>query len=130
MIWKKQPVGSQLSSLSSGKVNKTDIVNNLTTDDPSKVLSAAQGYALNSKLITSILDAGVINDYNDSFGTSSRITVAILPANSANTPWSNPTTTGCVFKFGKGYGRDLAISQEGIKTRSIINSVLGSWTDL
>ena len=34
-----------------GKVNVSDIVNNLTTNDPTKVLSAAQGYALNSKLI-------------------------------------------------------------------------------
>ena len=33
-----------------GKVNVSDIVNNLTTNDPTKVLSAAQGYALNSNL--------------------------------------------------------------------------------
>lgn len=33
----------------SDKVNKSDIVNNLTTNDSTKVLSAAQGYALNSK---------------------------------------------------------------------------------
>ena len=33
-----------------GKINITDIVNNLTTNDPNKPLSAAQGYALNSNL--------------------------------------------------------------------------------
>lgn len=33
------------------KVNKTDIVDNLTTNDSTKVLSAAQGYALNSKIV-------------------------------------------------------------------------------
>jgi len=33
-----------------GKVNVSDIVNNLTTNDPTKVLSAAQGYALNSNI--------------------------------------------------------------------------------
>lgn len=32
------------------KVNKTDIVDNLTTNDSTKVLSAAQGYALNSNV--------------------------------------------------------------------------------
>ena len=33
-----------------GKVNVSDIVDDLVTNDPTKVLSAAQGYALNSKI--------------------------------------------------------------------------------
>ena len=37
-------------------VPKSDIVDNLTTNDGTKVLSAAQGYALNSKLTSEILN--------------------------------------------------------------------------
>lgn len=39
-----------VKTLNDGKVNKTDIVNNLTTNDANKVLSAAQGYALNNNI--------------------------------------------------------------------------------
>lgn len=73
VIWKGNPckassaisIGDTLSSsnltpltngvcndLADNKVNKTDIVDNLTTNDATKVLSAAQGYALNSKFAT------------------------------------------------------------------------------
>ena len=40
----------RVDSVADSKVNKTDIVNNLTTNDSTKVLSAAQGYALNLKI--------------------------------------------------------------------------------
>lgn len=46
----------RVDSLDDNKVNKTDIVNNLTTNDTTKVLSAAQGYALNSKVATKIVE--------------------------------------------------------------------------
>lgn len=42
---------ANVSGMESRMVAKTDIVNNLTTDDPTKVLSAAQGVVLNDLLI-------------------------------------------------------------------------------
>ena len=46
----EKPMGSEVETLKEQKVSKTDIVNNLTTNDATKVLSAAQGYELNSKI--------------------------------------------------------------------------------
>ena len=45
-------------------VGRSDIVNNLTTNDSTKVLSAAQGYALNNKLIT--ISSGSLHDIKSS----------------------------------------------------------------
>lgn len=42
-----QNIEDGIEALDTGKVNKADIVDNLTTDDATKVLSAKQGKALN-----------------------------------------------------------------------------------
>lgn len=49
-------------------VPKSDIVNDLTTNDSTKVLSAAQGYALNSKI------ANAVSTYTLSSGTTATYT--------------------------------------------------------
>ena len=46
----EKPMGTEVETLKNQKINKSDIVNNLTTNDETKPLSAAQGYALNSKI--------------------------------------------------------------------------------
>lgn len=72
-----------LESLTSGKVNVTDIVNNLTTNVPNKPLSAAQGVALKAlidALSTGKLDASAL--------TSEKIAevLGFTPANADNVP--------------------------------------------
>lgn len=50
-----------------------DLVNNLTTNDATKALSAAQGYALNSKLAKSSESIGVSQSHPNIIGTVTKI---------------------------------------------------------
>ena len=52
----EKPMGTEVETLKNQKINKSDIVNNLTTNDETKPLSAAQGYALNSKINNQLSD--------------------------------------------------------------------------
>ena len=65
-IFDNYPEGANLVTILQGKVDKTSIVDNLTTDDATKVLSAKQGKAL--KDTVDLLDAtvGNIDDILDS----------------------------------------------------------------
>ena len=55
-------------------VSKSDIVDNLTTNDSTKVLSAAQGYSLNSNL-ANLVTNNTQSLYYDANGISAQITV-------------------------------------------------------
>ena len=101
------------------------------TDDNASTSTATgtKNFVLKSEIV-SLADAGTQNNYNADFGTSSKIAPAVFPSNSSNTPWSAANTAGYVVKFGRTYGRDIAISQEGIKTRSVLNGSVGAWDDI
>ena len=81
----------KIDALESDKVNTSDIIDNLTTDDSSKVLSAAQGVALKS-LVDKKVELPKDNSGNILNGTSGQI----LQSNGdGTTQWVNkPTTTG------------------------------------
>lgn len=78
------------TELKSNKINTSDIIDNLTTDDNSKVLSAAQGVALKS-LVDKKVDLPKDNDDNPLNGTSGQI----LQSNGdGTTKWVDKLTTG------------------------------------
>lgn len=84
-------VRGQISELKSDKINTSDIIDNLTTDDNSKVLSAAQGVTLKS-LVDKKVELPKDNGGNILNGTSGQI----LQSNGdGTTRWvDKPTTTG------------------------------------
>lgn len=74
-------------------IPKSDIVNNLTTNDSTKVLSAAQGYALNSKL------AYVYGDWSPNFPRDTATNVTAKYARIGNVmicsaKWTNVHISG------------------------------------
>ena len=82
---------NDIAKLKSDKINTSDIIDNLTTDDNSKVLSAAQGVTLKS-LVDKKVELPKDNGGNILNGTSGQI----LQSNGdGTTQWVNkPTTTG------------------------------------
>ena len=62
-IFENYPEGANLVTILQGKVDKTSIIDNLTTDDATKVLSANQGKVLKDLIDTTV---GNIEDILDS----------------------------------------------------------------
>lgn len=86
---KAAPAG-MVGELKSNKINTSDIIGNLTTDDNSKVLSAAQGVALKS-LVDKKVELPKDNGGNILNGTSGQI----LQSNGdGTTRWVDKPTTG------------------------------------
>ena len=85
-----------IESLISNKVNVSDIVNNLTTNSATKVLSAAQGVAIQSLINTvdSALDTHVANKSNPHSVTKSQVGLGNVDNTSdANKPVSTAQAT-------------------------------------
>ena len=105
-----------LTSSLNGKVNVSDIVDNLTTDDPTKVLSAKQGKAL-----------------NDEVGTWNKITLS--SGSSYGDLWVNPTIRMAHFRYYReNYNFTSANTEITLHTgaipssyRSSVNTILASY---
>lgn len=72
-IFDQYPEGADLVNTLAGKVNTSDIVDNLTTQNANKPLSAKQGYALDNKIDTlesNFINAGFfeISNYDEGSG--------------------------------------------------------------
>ena len=61
-IFESYPEGADLVTALAGKVDKTSIVDNLTTDDATKVLSAKQGKVLNDNVALKVNTSDIVNN--------------------------------------------------------------------
>ena len=92
-------VCNDLADETGAKVNKTDIVNNLTTNDSTKVLSAAQGYALNSKITKNSFD-----NYVDISGYTSTSNLYVAPSDGYLVCGLTDTAASGDYMYGRVYG--------------------------
>ena len=67
---KNYPEGADLVTSIAGKVDKTSIVDNLTTDDATKVLSAKQGKVLNDNVALKVNTSDIVNNLTSTTQTS------------------------------------------------------------
>lgn len=101
----KTSIVNAINSLMSGKVNFTDIVNNLTTTASGKALDARQGKSLNDK-ISSINYALSVTASTVSLGTDVTVGSQNLVRKSGNIV---QMSVGVINKYGWDAGRSLYI---------------------
>ena len=124
--------GTNLPAISSGALNDIsdsipDVVNNLTSDSATSALSAAQGKALNSKIMTKDQTPKAIelNDLDNG--------IAVYSASSQNIPSSGHG--GTILTLRNNYNsQGMQIAQAnamgGFYYRNILNDAWGEWNPL
>ena len=99
-----------LESLTSSKINVSDIVNNLTTNSTSKVLSAAQGVAIQSLIDALELEVGYITDGTYQVGWAREADKAVKDSdgNYINTTYETKTDAGNKLTEAKNHATTAA----------------------